>query len=290
MAAVVVLFGLGGPVTKLISAPPLVVAAVRFWLSAPLVWAIVYASGRRVPLAVLRHTVLAGVVFALNLVFLVAALQHASVAVISLITAVQPGVVLLLAGPWLGEWATRWHVLWTAVAVMGAVVVVLGSNPEVRGDATGVIFGIVSMLGLTAYFVLNRRVRSTAAVDAIQWTAGVTLWGAIAITPVALVGASADDFRQLAGADWLYMAYLAGVVGLGAHTMMSWAQRFIPLSRSALYLMAMHVVAIGASWPIHDEPVTLVQALGGLVVLGAVAAVISRPASVRLATEASARP
>ena len=39
----------------------------------------------------------------------------------------------------------------------------------------------------------------------------------------------------------------------------------------------MNVVAIGAAWPIHDEPVTLIQAAGGVVVLGAVAAVISRP-------------
>jgi hypothetical protein len=45
----------------------------------------------------------------------------------------------------------------------------------------------------------------------------------------------------------------------------------------------MNVVAIGAAWPLHDEPVTLMQGVGGLVVLGAVAAVLSRPASVRLA-------
>ena len=34
MAAVVVIWGLGPPVTKLISAPPLVAVSMRFWISA----------------------------------------------------------------------------------------------------------------------------------------------------------------------------------------------------------------------------------------------------------------
>jgi drug/metabolite transporter (DMT)-like permease len=64
--------------------------------------------------------------------------------------------------------------------------------------------------------------------------------------------------------------------------MMSWAHRYIPAARSSLFLLAMNVVAIAAAWPIHDEPVTVVQAIGGLVVLVAVAAVLRRPASVRV--------
>ena len=71
--------------------------------------------------------------------------------------------------------------------------------------------------------------------------------------------------------------------------MMSWAHKFIPAARSSLFLLAMNVVAIGAAWPLHDEPVTLMQAVGGIVVLGAVAAVLSRPASV-IAVPAADRP
>jgi drug/metabolite transporter (DMT)-like permease len=39
----------------------------------------------------------------------------------------------------------------------------------------------------------------------------------------------------------------------------------------------MNIVAIIAAWVIHDEPLTIVQMLGGVVVFAAVAAVISRP-------------
>ena len=77
--------------------------------------------------------------------------------------------------------------------------------------------------------------------------------------------------------DWVYLLFVAVVVGIVGHTMMSWAHRFIPAARSSLILLAMNVVAIAAAWPIHDEPVTFVQAAGGIVVLIAVAAVLESP-------------
>jgi probable blue pigment (indigoidine) exporter len=279
MAAVVVIWGLGPPITKLIGAPPLVSVSVRFWISVPVVWAMTYASGRRVTWEVLRRTAPAGVFFGVNLAFVFSALQHASVAVIAVVQALQPAVVLLVAGPWLGERATRWHVMWTLVGVGGVALVILGGDRSVSGDGTGLVYAIAAMLTFTAYYLLNRRVRSTTAVDALQWMAGVTLFAGLTITPVALAVSSPDDYRQLAGADWVYLAFIAGAVGIVGHTLMSWVHKYTPASRSSLYLLAMNVVAIAAAWPIHDEPVTVVQGLGGAVVLGAIAAVVSRPAA-----------
>ena len=68
-----------------------------------------------------------------------------------------------------------------------------------------------------------------------------------------------------------------GVVGMFSHTLMSWVQRYIPASRSSLYMLGMTVVAVGASWPINGEPFTAQQVVGAVIVLGAVAAVVSRP-------------
>ena len=282
MATIVVIWGLGPPVTKLITAPPLVAVSVRFWCSIPIVWAILLLTGRRVPREVLRRTALAGTLFGINLVFVFAALQHTSVAVLAVISSMQPGVVLLVAGPWLGERATGWHLAWTAAGVIGVAIVVLGGTHEVRGDALGYVFGVASMLTFTGYSLINRRVRYGTSIDPVQWMAGITLFAGLTITPVALLVSSPGDYRELAGADWLYLAFVAGVVGVVSHTMMSWVHKFVPASRSSLFLLGAKVVAISAAWPLHDEPVTLIQVLGGVVVIGAVTAVISRPASVRL--------
>ncbi len=70
---------------------------------------------------------------------------------------------------------------------------------------------------------------------------------------------------------------MAGIVGIFSHTLMSWVQKFVPASRSSLYMLGMTVVAVLASRPINGEHFTAQQAVGGLVVLGAVAAVVSRP-------------
>jgi drug/metabolite transporter (DMT)-like permease len=276
MAAVVLIWGFGPPVTKLITAPPLVTVSVRFWVSIPLIWAITYASGRVVSLEVLRATAIAGILFGANLLLVVATLQHASVAVLAVLQTLQPGVVLLVAGPVLGERATRWHVAWTGVAVLGVLLVVLGGDNQVRTETVGLVCGVASLLTFTAYYVSNRLARSTTEIDALQWMAGVTLTAGLAVTPVALLGSAPGDYGRLAGADWAYMFFVAVVVGIAGHTMMSWAHKFIAASRSSLYLLGMNVVAMTAAWPINGEPMDIGQAFGGAVVLGAVAAVVVR--------------
>ena len=290
MLSVVVIWGLGPPVTKLITAPPLVGVSVRFWVSVPIVWAVTYAMGGRVTKEILKRTWLPGALFGINLAFVFSALQHSSIAVLAVIQTLQPGIVLLVAGRWLGERATAWHIGWTAVGVLGVVVAILGGDPEVRGSALGVLFGVASMLTFTGYYLINRRARSTTPISPMEWMCGVTLFAGVFITPLALATSSLDDYRQLAGADWIYLLFVALVVGIVGHTMMSWAHGYIPAARSSLFLLAMNVVAIGAAWPIHDEPITWLQAVGGLVVLIAVAAVLSRPASVRVVPVTTSEP
>lgn len=278
LAWVIVVWGLGPPVSKLFTAPPLVIAFVRFWVSVPVVFAITYLMGHRVTRETLRHTWLAGALFGMNMVCVFWALQHASVAVLSMLMALQPGIVLVVAGPWLGERPTRWHVGWTVVAIVGVCVVVLGNSPDVEMDAVGLIAGALSVVSFTGYYLRNRIVRTTADVHPLEWMSGSTFFSAVAVTPFAVVLVDPADFGEFGGVDWLYMLYVAGVLGILSHTLMSWIHKFIPATRSSLYMLGMTVVAVLAAWPINGEPITPQQILGGAVVLGSVAAVVSRPA------------
>lgn len=279
LVGIIVIWGLGPPISKLITAPPLVIASARFWLSVPILFAVTYATGHRVTRETVRHTWLAGAMFGMNMVFVFLALQHASVAVISIMMALQPGVVLVIAGRWMGERPTRWHIGWTAVGIVGVGVVILGNSPDVEMDAIGLIGAIVALLTFTGYYLRNRVVRSTTDIHPLEWMSGSTLFSALFVTPFALAFTGPDDYRMLAGADWLYLAYVAGVVGIFSHTLMSWVHKYVPASRSSLFILGMTVVAVASSWPINGERFTLQQVLGGIVVLGAVGAVVSRPAA-----------
>lgn len=281
MGVVIVLWGLGPPVTKLISAPPLVGASIRFWIVLPLVWMVCYLKGSRMSLRILRITMPAGIFFGLNQVFVFAALPHVTISVISVILAMQPGVVLILAGPLLGERPTKWHVMWTMVGLVGVTIVLLGGGADVEASPFGVTMTVGALLGFALYYVITRRVLTDSAavvtVNHFQWMAGTTLTGAAIVTAMALVTMGSDDYGQFGGPDWLYMAFVAVGVGVVSHTMMSWCHQHITVSRSSLYILAMHVVAIGTAWPMHDEPMALLQMLGAVIVLGAVAAVVSLP-------------
>jgi probable blue pigment (indigoidine) exporter len=249
----------------------------RMWLSVPLLVLWTRATGHRIDRVLLRRTAVAGCVFGVNLCFVFTTFHHATIATLSVLSALQPGLILLVAGRLLGERPTRWHVGWTVVGIAGAVLVVLGAGSAVRSSPLGVALAAGSLLTFTGYFVISKLVRARQPVDAVEWMAGVTIFAALTVTPLALVSASRSDFAQVGGNDWLWLGFAVIVTGILGHVLMAWAHRFIDASRSSLYVLSMNVVAVAAAWPIHHEPLTVVQLAGGAVVLGSVGAVVSRP-------------
>lgn len=297
LAVVIVVWGLGPPISKLITAPPVIAVLYRFWISFPILWVLSAATGHRLRWRTMRRCALPGAAFGVNLLLVFMALKAATVAVLSVVAALQPGIILLVAGPFLGERPKLWHVGWTAVGIAGTALVVLGAGPTVHSTPLGVVYAVASQLTFVVFFLLTKQVRSAdPGLHPLEWMAGVSLFAALAVTPWALATSSAADYRAVNGTDWLWMAFIVVVTGILGHVLMVWTHAYIQASRSSLYLLSMNVVAIAAAWPIHHEPLTVVQGLGGLIVFGAVAAVIRRPtasaapASAPAATTNSATP
>jgi drug/metabolite transporter (DMT)-like permease len=139
-----------------------------------------------------------------------------------------------------------------------------------------VVLSFGSLFTYCGFYLLNRHVRSTTAIEPMQFMAGCTLFAALAVTPFALLGSNRGDFDQLGGSDWWYLLFAAVGLSTIAHGSMSWLHKYVVAARSSLIILASNVVAIAAAWWIHDEPITIAQAVGSAVVLGAVAAVVSR--------------
>ncbi len=278
LGLVILSWGAGPVITKLITAHPVVGVIIRFALSVPLLLGILAARGQRLDRAVLRRTALPGIAFGINLIFVFFALQEATVAVLSVSVALQPTLLLFVAGPLFGERPTLRHVGWTLLGVAGAATVILGAGGELRASPLGLLYAGSALLTFTTYFVLTRLARSTSDVDPVVWMAGINLWSlAAALVPAPfLVGRG--ELGEVDVTDLFWLVVLAYVTGVFGHVLMSWVHGYIEAARSSLYLLAMNIVAVGLAWPVHDEPVTLVQVLGGLVVLGSVAMVIRLPA------------
>ena len=277
MVVVVVFWGMGPPISKLITAPAVIAVMYRFWMSVPILFLMAWMGGHAPSRTTLRQTIWAGAAFGINLVFVFLTLGAAPVALLSVIAALQPGIILLIAGPFLGERPTIWHILWTLVGISGTVVVVLGGGSSFDVSPLGLTYALVSQAFFTVYFLLTKQVRSVHNIDSIEWMAGIVLWAAVAVTPWALAVSSAEDYRAVNGIDWLWLFFIIVFTGGLGHILMAWVHKYIEASRSSLYLLSMNIVAIGAAWIIHSEPLSVIQLGGGLVVFGAVAAVVSRP-------------
>ena len=277
LGLVIVSWGAGPVITKLITVAPLVGVVLRFAMSVPLLFALLAIRGQRLTVDTLRRTALPGMAFGINLIFVFAALQEATVAVLSVSMTLQPALLLILAGPLFGERPTMAHVLWTLVGVAGAAAVILGAGEELRASPLGLGFAFGAMATFSVYFLATRLARSTIDVDPFCWMAGVNLWSLVAALVPSLFLVDRADLAQLDARDVLWLLVLAYLTGVFGHVLMSWVHGYIEAARSSLYLLAMNLVAVGLAWPVHDEPVTVAQLLGGLVLVGSAAAVIRLP-------------
>ena len=189
----------------------------------------------------------------------------------------QPALLLLLAGPIFGERPRLRQVLWTLVGVSGTAMVILSAQSEVRASALGVLWAVLALVTFSAYWVLTRIARSSTNVDPIEGMFSVIIWALSAAILPSLVTGSISDFNEFGGKDWIWILLIAVFTGAMGHVLMSWAHAYVEAARSSLYLLGMHVVAVGAACPNHGETLTALQMLGGVVVLGAVAMVIRTP-------------
>jgi len=277
MGVVVLVWGLGPPISKLVTAPPLIGTFFRFGISSPFLLLVLAARRRMLSRRVLAATALPGLSFGVNLIFVFATLQEATISVLSTVVAMQPALLLVLAGPLFREYPTQRQLVFTLVGVVGAIGVILGAGSELRSSWVGVGFAALSLLTFSLYFVLTRLARFDNDVDPIEWMAGINIWAFVSTIPPVLLMADRSDWAQFGGIDWLWISIVAFVTGVFGHVLMTWLHGHLEAARSSLYILTMHIVAVGLAWLIHDEPITWLQGASGGVVLLCVALVINVP-------------
>ncbi len=285
MGLVVISWGLGPPISKLLTAPAMVSAFIRFGMSTPFLLVVLALRGRWLSRRVFWQTALPGLSFGINMVFVFAAVQEVTISVMSVMMALQPAMLLALVGPIFGDRVSVRQIVFTLIGVGGAAGVIMGAGGEFRASGFGLFLTAMSVLTFTVYFVLTRMARSTSAVDPIEWMAGINFWSFVAAVPPTVLMVTPNQFFEFGGLDWLWIVIVAFVTGVFGHVLMTWCHGHIEVARSSLYVLAMHIVAVGAAWLIHGEPVTPMQFGGGAVVLFSVAMVIRTPAGSRAVPE-----
>jgi drug/metabolite transporter (DMT)-like permease len=273
VAGAVATWGCSNVVIKLISTTGLVASFYRLWFAILPLWLLPIffpQIRRRLTRAWLTASVVGGGLFAVHQILFFNSLKLTSVVNVSIIGALQPALVLFVAGPMFGETATGRAVLWSAVAVLGTALVVIGSAGTPGWSPLGDALAVINLFAFTAYFLASKQFRSR--IGALEYIVGMTTVSGLVILVVAV--ATQQALLSPRGWDWALLLFLAVFPGTLGHLLTNWAHPHVPAFLVSILLLAVPVVAaVGATLFLH-EPLNLVQALGSAIVLTAIGFIV----------------
>jgi drug/metabolite transporter (DMT)-like permease len=281
----VVCWGLGNVLVKHIRLTGLSLAFNRLCLGSVVFTAALLVTGGRLSWRTIRLAAPGGVAFGIDVALFFTAIKHTSVADASIITALQPALVFLVAGRLFGEKLTARIVGWTALAIVGVGIAVVGSASGAGRTLEGDLIASASLAAWAWYFVASKQARQQ--LRTLEYQAGLTIVAALVVAPVALATSHDLVVQNWSTAGWVVVMV---VVPGGGHLIMNWAHQYAPITLTSMITLGIPVVGTIGAALLLGEPVTLVQSLGMGVVLVALALILRRPAPVEIRGEILADP
>jgi drug/metabolite transporter (DMT)-like permease len=273
VAGTVVLWGSSSVAIKLVPSSGIVTAFYRLWFAIPLLWTIPLARPslrRRLDRRWLGASLGGGTLFFLHQTLFFSSLKLTTVADVTIIGALQPALVLLVAGPLFGERASLAGVVWSAVAFAGTGLVVLGARAAPTWSLGGDALAFVNLFAFTAYFLFSKRAR--AGVGSLEYVIGMTTVSGLWMLAAALLTGQA--LRAPAPWEWAVFLYIAIFPGTLGHVLTNWAHPYAPALTISMMLLAVPLLATVGAALVLGERVALLQVGGGAIVLAAIAVIV----------------
>jgi len=253
----------------------LVLGFHRLWIASAVTTAVFAATGGRLSWRLLRLSLWGGIAFGLDIVLFFSALKHTTVANATVIGALQPALVLLIAGRLFGERITAAIVTWSMIAIGGVIVVMYGSSGTPVWSLTGDLLAFGALLAWTGYFVASKQVRRQ--LKSFEYLTGMVIVATVAVAPIALLSGQRLEPGGLDG--WAWITLLAVGSGGFGHLLINWAHDHIDLSVMSLLTLAVPVVAVISAAIFLDEEIVFTQVAGMAIVVLALGVVVLRSTS-----------
>jgi drug/metabolite transporter (DMT)-like permease len=257
---------------------PFASAFWRVFLCLPLLYAWMRMEERKAPpgapkASFSKDTICAGLVFAGDLFVWHLAILKTTVANATFFATLAPLFVVLVVWLVLRQKVSRGTFIGLGLCMLGGAALIgqsLQANPErIEGD----LYGIATAFFFGLYFVFGSRARKTAG------AARVTFEASLITSAILFVVAFALDTRivpqTLQGAAALFaMSYVSHAGGQG---LLAIALGRLPATFSSLVIFLEAIAAAVFGWLILGEALTLVQSLGGAMILFGIWAARPRP-------------
>ena len=254
-----------------ISAPAMAFTPIRLILSVPVMVVSAYVAGGKVSFAIMRRCFFPGIFFAVSMLSGFASFQHTSIANATLISSLQPVLMLLVAPRLFGEKPTVLRVCMSVVAVCGVSMVVFFASSSGSAHWEGNFYALANLVVWSIYFVLAKSVRDVD-MHAGSFLAGVFIVATFIVVPWAvIVGA---DFALVDGNDWWLIAGQVIIPGLVGHSLITWSTRFLDITLVSLVNLLSPALSMAGAWIIYDQSMRIMQVFGALIMLVAVGVVV----------------
>jgi len=264
-------WGLSTVIVKGIDMGSLAIGAYRFTIYSIALAA--YLAFRKTPISVrvLRESFWGGLALGIDIAFFFSAVKLTSIANATVIGALQPVVVAVVAARLFGERISSRSIGLGLVAIAGAFAVVLSGADGSDNSLAGDVLAVGALLSWAAYFVFSRKAKEKITPQ--EYTVGAAIWTAIINIPLAI--GFGQDLSWPTGSTWVWLLILTFGSGLLGHSMMNWSIQQIPLWISSTFTLLIPVVSTIAAWIWLDESLTTVQIIAIVVVLAALAGIVS---------------
>jgi drug/metabolite transporter (DMT)-like permease len=203
----------------------------------------------------------------LNQLLFAFGVQRTSVAHASLLSAMAPIMVLLIASLIGQERITVRKLAGMLIAVAGVAILQMDPGKHTIATLAGDVIILLSALAIALYSVLGKRV--TARHDIVTVNAVSFLAGFIALAPL-LLPPRGFSYAAVSAAGWLSLLYMAVFPSVLGYLIYCYALTYMPASRVSAFAYLQPLLATILAVPILGEPVTGTLAGGGALVLAGV--------------------
>jgi drug/metabolite transporter (DMT)-like permease len=250
---------------KYVDLPASAIALDRTWLGAAVFAALLYVRGGRLTGRVLRESLVGGIAFGTNILLFFAAVKLTTVTDATMISALQPVLVMFVARRRYREVISARDATLAAVSLAGVALVVAGNAGGGNHRLAGDVLAAGALITWAWYFVASKAARSQ--LDAFEYQCGLLVVAGLVMLPIALPTGGA---RLPGAAEWGWLALIALGPG-GGHLLMNWAHAHVDLTVSSLLTLASPAITVVAAAIVLGESVAAIQATGVIVVLSALA-------------------
>lgn len=257
------------------------IAVYRFALYSICICAWMAIRGTPLTLRALKASALGGLALGLDVAFFFEAVKRTTIVNATVIGALQPVVVGLVAWRLFGERVTRRDVFLGGVALVGVVVVVTGSSGAPDWNLSGDLLAVAATLAWSGYFIVSKQTQKS--VTPMEYTAATAvITGALNFGVALAFGRSLEWPSSTSWIGLIALAIGAGVIG---HSVMNWSLVRIPLWLGSVMTLLIPVAGAVLAWIFLDQPLNGLQIAAMALVLVTLGVLVAGQTDVTMTPE-----